>query len=100
MKKKYHRIIHWCKYKVKTITPGKIAVKGAVIGLLSITILLWLIYSFLVAANSNDSWILLLFIGLTLSIIIASFLTLWLMKMIFKIPRSMKLALLISVPRL
>ncbi len=100
MKKKYHQIIQWCKSKVKTITPGKIAVKGAVIGLFSVTIFLWLISSILVTKNSNDYWILLLFIGFTLTTLVASYLTLWLMRTILKIPRIFKLALLISVPLL
>ena len=100
MKKKYHQVIYWIKNKVKVITPGKTAVKGAVLGLLSITVLLWLVFVVLVAKNTKDPWILLLFFGFTLVALIASFLTLWVLKLVFKIPRSYQLALLIAVPLL
>ena len=100
MKKKYYQVTRWVKNKIKTITPGKNAVKGAVVGLLSITVLLWLLYSILVAKSIKDPWILLLFLGFTLAALLASFLTLWLVKLVYKIPRAYKLALLIAIPLL
>lgn len=100
MKKKYHQVIHWIKYKTKAIIPGKNAVKGAAAGLLAITLVLWLLYAVLVAKNIRDPWILLLFVGFTLIALLASFLIPWVVKLLYKIPRFYKIALFIAVPLL
>lgn len=100
MKKKYRQLRAWCQTKIKTITPGTTAVKGAALGLLTITLVLWLLYSILFAKNIKDPWVLLLFLGFTLAAILASFLSLRLVRLIDKIPKRYVLALLISVPLL
>ncbi len=100
MKKKYRQIIHWCKTKIKTITPGKNAVKGAAIGLLSITGLLWLLFAVLIAKNIRDPWIMLLFLGFALAALLSGLLTVGLIKRLDKIPRVYKLAVLIAFPLL
>ncbi len=98
MKKKFHRLIQWCKTKIKTVTPGKNAVKGAALGLLSITVFLWVLYAILVAKSINDIWVLLLFLGFTLAVLLGGLISIWLIKLVYKIPRGYKIALLIAVP--
>ena len=100
MKKKYRQVIHWIKLKIKTIIPGKNAVKGASIGLLAITGLLWLLFAVIIAKNIHDPWILLLFLGFALAALLSSLLTIWLIERINEIPRVLKLALLIALPLL
>ena len=100
MKKKYHQFLKWCKTKIETITPGKNAVQGATFGLVIISVVLWILFAILVAISSKDFWVLLLFIGFTLAVLLASFLILSLVNLINKIPKTYKLGLLIAVPLL
>lgn len=100
MKKKYRQLSAWCQTRIKSITPGKTAVKGATLGLLSITLVLWLLYSILFAKNIKDPWVLLLFLGFTLAALLVSYLSLRLLRLLHNIPKNYLLALLISVPLL
>ncbi|MGB5355684.1 MAG: hypothetical protein WBN11_03230, partial [Eudoraea sp.] len=98
MKQKYQQIIQWIKSGIKKVTPGKNAVKGAAIGLLLFTGILWVVNAILISINIKDSWILLLFLSLSLTVILSSYLSSWLIKKLNSVPKIYKLALGIAVP--
>ena len=100
MKKKYKQIIHWLKNQITAITPGKNAVKGASLGLLTITAVLWLVYSINIYINLNDPWILLVFLIFVLVAILFGFAIKWVLKLLHTIPSFYKLALSIVLPLL
>lgn len=100
MKKKYKQIIQWIETQTKAITPGKNAINGASLGLLTVTAILWLIYSISIYKNLNDPWILILSLALALAAIIFAFVTTWGFKLLNNVPAIYKLAVFITLPLL
>ena len=100
MKKKYSQIIQWIKNKIKAITPGKNAVKGASLGLLTITAILWLVYSINDYIELNDKWVLLFFLVFALAAILFGFVIRWILKLLNNAPSFYKLVILIVLPLL
>jgi len=100
MIKKYKQIIQWIKIQIKALTPGKNAVKGAALGLLTVTALFWLVYSISIFTNLNDPWILLLSLVLVLAAVLFAFVIRWVLKLINNVPAFYKLALFITLPLL
>ena len=100
MKKNYKQIIKWLKKRIKAITPGNNAVKGAALGLLIITAIFWLLFAIGTYTNLKDKWILLFFVVFVLVIILFAFLIRWVIKLLYNVPNFYKLALLITVPLL
>tara|TARA_R110000751_G_C13788546_1_gene481858 strand:+ start:3212 stop:5560 length:2349 start_codon:yes stop_codon:yes gene_type:complete len=100
MKKKYKQIIQWIKNQIKANTPGKNAVKGASLGLLMVTAILWLIYSIRIYTKLNDPWVLLLSLLSILAVVLFAFVIRWILKLINKVSAFYKLALFITLPLL
>ncbi len=100
MKKRYPKIINWLKNRIKTITPGKNALRGASLGLLFMTAIFWLVYSIRVYVGLKDEWVLLLSFALVLVATLFGFVIRWAIKLLSNVPRFYKLVLLIAFPLL
>ena len=100
MKKLFNRFTNWTKTQFHKIKPGKNAVKGAAFALLSTVIILWIVYSILTSINIKDKWILLFGLAMLLVVVLAAFITSWLIKLVHNIPKVYKLVLLIAIPLL
>jgi hypothetical protein len=100
MKKKFHSILAWIRSKVKTITPGHTAMKGAGIGLLVFTGFIYILFGIQLAVDIQDPWVLVLHIGLALLFILCAFLLAWIIKVLFLIPKPLKISLLLCLPLL
>jgi hypothetical protein len=98
--KKYKQVIQWIKIQIKVITPGKNAVKGASLGLLTVTALFWLVYSISIYTNLNDPWILLLSLVFVLAAVLFAFVIRWVLKLINNVSSFYKLVLFITLPLL
>ena len=94
MKKKYNQIIQWIKNKIRAITPGKNAVKGASLGLLTITAIFWLVYSINDYIDLNDKWVFLFSLVFVLAAILFGLVIRWILKLLNN------LAILIVLPLL
>lgn len=100
MKKKYEQIIRWLKGRIKTITPGKNAVRGASLGLLIVTAFFWLLYAIRVYIGLKDKWVLLFCFAFVLAATLFGFVIRWVIKLLSNLPEFYKLAILIVVPLL
>ena len=90
----------WLTDRIKRITPGKDAVRGASIGLLVVTAIFWILFAFGTFMNIRDGWVLLFLLLFAAAAILFGFLARWGIEQLGKLPRFLKLALLISVPLL
>jgi dienelactone hydrolase len=90
----------WITRQVSKVKPGKTAVKGAAIGLLSGSFLLFGIEVIGMTINFRDPWILLLGLVILVVSVVAALLTSWLIKQLNAIPKGYKIALIISIPLL
>ena len=100
MKKRYQQLRRWASERIKKITPGKNAVRGASLGLLMVTALFWILFTIGNYINIRDGWVvlfLLLFVG---AAILFGYLARWGIGVLGKLPKFLKLALLIAVPLL
>lgn len=97
MKKFFKKIGTWIKGKLNLIKPGTFAIKGAAIGLLVLTLIVFVIEVVGMSINWKDPWILVF--GLLILIVssLIAFLSVKLIKLIFEIPRIYKLALIACV---
>ncbi|PTM03485.1 MAG: hypothetical protein DA407_13975 [Bacteroidetes bacterium] len=100
MKNRFKRLVNWTKTQFSKIKPGKNAYKGAGFALLSLAITLWIIYSILTSINIKDNWILLFGLAMLLVVVLAAFITSWLIKLVYNIPKVYKLALFVAIPLL
>ena len=98
MKKLFSRIGNWLRPKVKAVTPGRIAVQGAVWGLMIVTITLWCTFWVILNINTRDPWIWSLFVLFSLVAILFGLIVTWLINKINGIPRSLKRVLLMAFP--
>lgn len=97
MKKFFKKIGSWIKGKLNLIKPGAFAIKGAAIGLLTLTLILFIVEALGMSINGKDSWILVFALIILLAVCLIAFLSVKLIKLIFDIPRGYKLALIASV---
>jgi dienelactone hydrolase len=100
MKKKYQQIIGWIKTRIISIEPGKNAIKGASIGILSVTALFWLIYTIGVYIGLGDEWVLLFLLVFMLAAVLFGFVARWIINLLSNLPRFYKLSFLIALPLL
>lgn len=100
MKKKYLKIIHGINNLIKHIAPGKNAISGASLGIITVTAVFWIIYSIAVYKEIGDQWVLLFFLAFVLTAILFGFGIRWVIKLLSKFPRFYKLSLLIASPML
>jgi dienelactone hydrolase len=98
IKNKFKQAKAWIKAKLLLVKPGQTSIKGAAVGLLIGSIGLMLLYYLLVAFNIRDPWAFLLGILMIGATILAAFISVWLLKLIFQIPKWYKIALLIAFP--
>jgi dienelactone hydrolase len=93
--KNFFKIIGaWIKGKLNLIKPGAFAIKGAAIGLLVLTLIMFVIEVVGMSINRKDLWILAFGLLILLAVTLVSFLSVKLIKLIFEIPRGYKLALI------
>ena len=100
MKKKHKQIIKWLKNRIKAITPGSNAVKGAALGLLIATAIFWLVYTIGNYAGLNDKWIFIFSLVFIVATILFGVIVRWILKLLYNVPNFYKLALLIVLPLL
>ena len=100
MKKKYNQITQWIKVRVNAITPGKNAVNGASLGLLTVTAIFWLIYTISIYTDLHDPWILLLSLVFVLAVLLFAFVLKWVLMLLNNVSGFYKLALFIAWPLL
>ncbi|MEM1258049.1 MAG: hypothetical protein AAGH81_05935 [Bacteroidota bacterium] len=98
--KKFQQLIRWCTTQIKEFRPGKTAFKGAALGVLIFTGLLWLLFAFGVVMNIRDGWVLLVFSGFVLVAILLAYLMRWLLRGLGSANKAYQLALFISIPLL
>ncbi len=98
IKNKLKQAKAWIQAKLLLITPGLTSIKGAAVGLLVGSIGLMLLYSVMVAFNIRDPWAFLLGILMIGATILAAFISAWLLKHIYQIPKWYKIALFIAFP--
>ena len=94
MKKFFKKIGAWIKGKLNLIKPGAFAIKGAAIGLLVLTLIMFVIEVVGMSINRKDPLILAFGALILLAVTLVSFLSVKLIKLIFEIPRGYKLALI------
>ena len=97
MKKFFKKIGAWIKGKLNLIKPGAFAIKGAAIGLLILTMIVFVIEVVGMSINWKDPWILVFGLLILLVSSLIAFLSVKLIKLIFEIPRIYKLALIACV---
>lgn len=98
IKKKFKQAWVWVQAKLKLITPGQTAIKGAGVGLLIGSIGLMLIYALLSAFNIRDPWIFVLGLLMIAAATLLAFINSWLIKKLNQIPRWYRIALLMAFP--
>jgi dienelactone hydrolase len=97
VKKLFKKIAAWIKSKLNLIKPGQFAIKGAAIGLMVLTFIVFVIDVIGMSINFKDPWILGFAILVLVAVTLISFLSVKLIKLIFQIPRIYKLALVSCV---
>jgi dienelactone hydrolase len=97
MKKLFKKVGAWIKSKFNLIKPGPFAIKGAAIGLLVLTLIVFVIEVVGMSINWKDPWILVFGVLILLAVTLIAFLSVKLIKLIFGIPRIYKLALISCV---
>jgi len=97
VKKLFKKIAAWIKSKLNLIKPGQFAIKGAAIGLMVLTFIVFVIDVIGMSINFKDPWILGFAILVLVAVTLISFLSVKLIKLIFQIPRIYKLALISCV---
>ncbi|MCX2718013.1 alpha/beta hydrolase family protein [Lentiprolixibacter aurantiacus] len=100
MKNKLGQIIHWIKNFIKKITPGEEAVRGASIGLLTVTGIFWIVFAIGIYTGLGDEWVLLFLLSFVTAAVLFGFLARWLLKQLSSLSELFKLALLIALPLL
>ena len=97
---KFQQVRRWLSDRIKRISPGKNAVRGASLGLLVVTAIFWVLFALGIFRNIKDGWALLFLLLFASAAILVGFLARWSISLLGKVPKFLKLALLISVPLL
>ncbi|MEN2280713.1 hypothetical protein AAGF08_01145 [Algoriphagus sp. SE2] len=97
MKKFFKKIGDWVKGKLILIKPGTFAIKGAAIGLLVLTLIMFVIEVVGMSINWKDPWVLAFGLVILLAVTLVSYLTVKLIKLIFEIPLIYKRTLIACV---
>lgn len=90
----------WLKVQISKIKPGEHAVNGASILLVASAFLLFLVFAIRVMFSSNDLSILLFFLCIAIVSVLGAYLSVWLLDKINRIPKRLKIALLVASPLL
>jgi len=86
MKKFFKKIGDWIKGKLNLIKPGAFAIKGAAIGLLILTMIVFVIELVGMSVSWKDPWIMAFGLLILLAVTLVSFLVVKLIKLIYEIP--------------
>ncbi|WP_075348805.1 alpha/beta hydrolase [Algoriphagus marinus] len=97
MKKFFKKIGTWIKGKLNLIKPGPFAIKGAAIGLLILTLIVFVIEVVGMSVNWKDPWILAFGLLILLAVTLVSYLAVKLIKLIYEIPRFYKRVLIACI---
>lgn len=97
MKKLVKQAISWIKAKLKLITPGNYAIRGAAVGLLILSTILFTIDVIGMSVNMKDPWILVFGLLVVLVAVLAGYLGSWLIKQLYEIPKTYRVALIIAL---
>ena len=100
MKKLIKNISNWLKSRIKSITPGRTAVKGAARGVLFFAAIIWTTATIIWLARGNDIISVALFAGLAGAAILFSYLLIFVIKLVSKLSGFYKWALFIAFPLL
>lgn len=98
MKRWFKKAKNWIKAKFLLISPGPYAFKGAAFGLIAFTILLIILNSVIVSFQIGDPYYLLFGLLTIIVLALAAALGVWIIKLLYQIPRWFKFALLMCVP--
>ncbi|MCS5490196.1 poly(ethylene terephthalate) hydrolase family protein [Algoriphagus limi] len=100
LKSYFLRLKSWIGKQLQKIKPGLLSVKGAAIGLIIGSVIFFVIEVLGTTINFKDPWILALGAGIILISLLGSYLSVWLVKQFYEIPRSYKIALFLAIPLL
>jgi dienelactone hydrolase len=90
----------WLKVHLSKVKPGKHPVNGASTLLVVSACLFFLVLGIRVAFSSNDPWILLFFLVIAIVSALSAYLSVWLFDKMNRIPKRLKIALLMASPLL
>jgi dienelactone hydrolase len=96
MKRIYQKIVSWFKKAIKAVTPGENAFAGAAKVLLFVLAILLVVSAIINSINNNDPWLLAFYLGFTALLVLLAMGINWGLKMVMKIPKLFRFALLIS----
>jgi len=96
----FTRLRTWLKYRVKAITPGKNALKGATLSLSIFAGIIWLLLAIGSSISIKDPWSLLLYLAVIITSVIVGLLLIFIIKLLHDIPRHYKRVLFVSIPLL
>jgi dienelactone hydrolase len=100
MKNRFKQLSQWIKARVKLITPGPNAVKGAAKGLWIFTAIFYVFNGIVMAVSIKDPWVLLLVTAFIILAILTASLSISLINLVYKIPVPVKKALFVCLPLL
>lgn len=100
MKNNYKQIIRRLKLRIKAVTPGRNAARGAGLGVLIGTALLWLAFTLLLYNGIRDLWVFLPGIAIVLAAVLFAFTVRWGIRRLNDLPGFYILALLTATPLL
>ncbi|TFV94519.1 hypothetical protein E4S40_10895 [Algoriphagus kandeliae] len=100
LKTYFLRLKTWLGKKLLKIKPGLFSVKGAAVGLIIGSVILFVIEVLGTTINFKDPWIMALGAVIVLLALLGSYLSVWLVKQFYEIPRPYKIALFLTIPLL
>lgn len=98
--KKLKQLKKWFYKILAKVTPGKTSTRGAAIALLVVSAILFTIAAITSVTKSKDPWFLLFFAVFVIIIVLSAYFFLWILKKYNRMPKILKLALLIAIPLL
>lgn len=98
MKRWFKKAESWIIAKLLLISPGSYAFKGAAFGLIACTILLIILNSVIFSFQIGDPYYLLFGLVTIIALALVGALGVWVIKLLYQIPRWFKFALLMCVP--
>lgn len=94
--KRFNQLKQWTYEQLAKVTPGKNAIKGASVALLLIAGILFTITAVFAVYKAKDLWYILLFLLIAVVTVLSAYLLLWLLNRCHRVPKNLKLALLIA----
>lgn len=95
--KRFKQVKKWVYGQLKKVTPGNTAIQGASVALLIIASIFFILTAIYAVSKAKDPWFILLFLLVVIVTVITAYLILWVIKKFHRIPRILKLSLLIAI---